>query len=354
MMHQLMARFMLHVVMKPSMALRALILLLAVLAYGTTGFLYFERPGTPDLSWTDALWYCLVTMTTVGYGDYFPKTLGGRFWVGVPLLILGIGLLGYLLSFLATALITARNKELQGMTDSSAEQHVIVIHFPGTQRLLHLMDELQQDAAIGWQASFVLVDPDLAELPEELVLRSVHFVRGDPTRDAVLHKAGIDRARHAVVLLRTDAGASADALNVAVALAIEASCPQVNTVVACADPGTEELLRKAGADRVVCADRLNALTVTQELLNPGAQDILADLLSTAGGQQLYTAPIQSAAGATVAQLRAAAAGSAHVLIGLQRDGKPLLNPDDDLVLAREDKAITIGQKRLPLLRLEGA
>jgi voltage-gated potassium channel len=346
MMQQLLGRFMLHIVLQPSMAMRALIMLLAVLAYGTTGFLYFERPGAPDLTWPDALWYCLVTMTTVGYGDYFPKTVGGRFFVGVPLLVLGIGLLGYLLSFVATTLITARNKETQGMNPSSAQEHVIVIHYPGPSRMIRLIDELLRDASIGPQTRIVLVDPDLPELPAELILRHVHYVRGDPARDETLLKAGLDRARHAVVLLRQNAGPAADALNVAVTLAIEARCEQVNTVVECIEPGTEELLRKAGADRIVCAARLDALTVTQELLNPGAQDILADLLSTTSGQQLYTAPVRFSPGCTVVQLRSSAAAKGHVLIGLQRAGQHILNPSDQLTLAEGDKAITIGDRRL--------
>jgi voltage-gated potassium channel len=353
MIHQMLARLMLHLVLQPSMALRALILLLAVLAYGTTGFLYFERPGTPDLTWPDALWYCLVTMTTVGYGDYFPKTTGGRFLVGFPLLVLGIGLLGFLLSFVATTLITARNKETQGMNPSRAEQHVIVIHFPGTSKLLRLLDELEQDSAIGRGTRFVLVDPELAELPSELALRRVHYVRGDPTRDATLQMAGLERARHAVVLLRQGSGGSADAINVAVTLAIEARCPQVHTVVECLEPGTEELLRKAGSDRVVCIGRLDALTVTQELLNPGAQDIVADLLSTTQGQQLYVLPLAAEAGCSVAQLRSAAASQGHVLLGLQRQGKHLLNPQPSHALEAGDKAITVGPQRLQTLDLKG-
>ena len=71
------------------MGVRAVLLLAAVLLYGDDRVPYFERPGNPDLSASDALWYRLVTLTTVGYGDYFPKTPGGRYLVGVPLLVLG-------------------------------------------------------------------------------------------------------------------------------------------------------------------------------------------------------------------------------------------------------------------------
>ena len=67
-------------------------------------------------------------------------------------------------------------------------------------------------------------------------------------------------------------------------LAIEARTKHVNTVVECEDPGTEELLHKAGCDRVVCAGRFDALYMSQELLNPGVQDIVADLLSTKIGR----------------------------------------------------------------------
>jgi voltage-gated potassium channel len=346
---QVLWRFLARCVRQPNMALRAAVLLSGVLAYGTTGFLYFEKPGSPELTWTDALWYCLVTMTTVGYGDIFPKTLAGRYLVGVPLLLLGIGLLGFLLSVLATALVTARNREIQGMNTTRAEHHIVVVHYPGTAKLLRLLDELASDTAIGPHARIVLVDPDLEELPAPLVARGVHYVRGDPTRDATLQRANIDAAQHALVLLRAGAGSAADALNVAVTLAIEARAGHVNTVVECQDPGTEELLRKAGSDRVVCCGRLDALTLTQELLNPGVQDIVADLLSTGQGQQLYLTPVLTAAGHTVGQLRAAAAAAGHVLLGVDTDGGHRLNPPDTLALRDGDRAITLGSERLRTL-----
>ncbi len=351
MMQVLLQRFMRDVIVNPSMALRACLLLAAVLVYGTSGFLYFELPGNPDLTWQDALWYCLVTLTTVGYGDFFPKTAGGRFLVGVPLLVLGVGLLGFMLSVVATALITARNKELKGMNPARTRQHVLVVHHPGAPKLLRLMDELMQDPAIGPEAHFVLVDPDLDELPAELARREVHFVRGDPTRDETLQRAGIDRASHALVLLRAPGGPAADALNVAVTLAIEARTRQVNTVVECEDPGTQELLRKAGCDRVVCAGRFDALYMSQELLNPGVQDIVADLLSTGEGQQLYLTPVPGSAGAGLAALQQAAVQRGHVLLGVQRAGSNHLNPAPGFLLADGDLAITMGASRLAALDL---
>lgn len=349
MMQLLLQRFMRRVVFNPAMGLRACILLAAVLLYGTTGFLYFELPGNPDLTWQDALWYCLVTLTTVGYGDFFPKTAGGRFLVGVPLLVLGVGLLGFMLSVVATALISARNKEAKGMNTARANHHVVVVHYPGTTKLMRLMDELMQDPSIGPDARFVLVDGELAELPAELARRQVHYVRGDPTRDETLQRARIDEASHAMVLLRAPGGPTADAINVAVTLAIEARTRHVNTVVECADPGTQELLRKAGCDRIVCAGRFDALYMSQELLNPGVQDIVADLLSTAEGQQLYLTPLQAPPGTGLAALQQAVAQQGHVLMGVQRSGINHLNPGAGFALADGDKAITMGAGRLPKL-----
>lgn len=346
MMQIILRRFMRQLIVNPPMLVRAVILISVILLYGTTGFLYFELPGNPDLTWQDALWYCLVTITTVGYGDFFPKTNAGRFLVGVPMLLLGIGLLGFMLSVLATALISAKNKELKGMSEANFSKHVIIIHFPGVSKLLRLIDELGHDPAIGREARFVLIDRDLEELPPELAKRNVMYVRGDPTRDEALRRASIDTASHAIVLSRSPGDALSDALNVAVTLAIEARTKHVNTVVECVDPATEELLRKAGCDRIVCAGRFEALYVSQELLNPGVQEVVADLLSTNEGQQFYLTPVTGGGAAAFSSLQQAAAKAGHIALGVRRGGANHLNIAADFKLAAGDAAITMGEKRL--------
>lgn len=66
------------------------------------GLLTLAERSHPDASiqtFTDALWYSLVTISTVGYGDLYPVTPVGRI-LGVVFILLSIGLLAFLISFL--------------------------------------------------------------------------------------------------------------------------------------------------------------------------------------------------------------------------------------------------------------
>lgn len=74
-------------------------LLLAIVATVGTGVAVLElERGQPDALITDlpdAIWWAITTITTVGYGDEFPTTPGGRA-IGAVLMVLGIGLFGVL------------------------------------------------------------------------------------------------------------------------------------------------------------------------------------------------------------------------------------------------------------------
>ena len=56
---------------------------------------------------SDALWYSLVTMSTVGYGDQYPVTNLGRV-IGAVIIIVGVGLFGTITGFLANAFLAPR------------------------------------------------------------------------------------------------------------------------------------------------------------------------------------------------------------------------------------------------------
>ena len=72
-------------------------------------FLVLEFEGrTPDSNITtggDAIWWGIVTITTVGYGDFFPVTMLGRL-TAIFVMFAGIGIIGALASILASMLVS--------------------------------------------------------------------------------------------------------------------------------------------------------------------------------------------------------------------------------------------------------
>ncbi len=347
-MFQILQFMMKNIYRNPPEFARVLILMLAVLIYGTSGFLYFELPANPDLTWWDGFWYTIVTIATVGYGDFFPKSFGGRFLVGWPIMVFGIGLLGYALSMVAAALVTSKTKEIKGMASFNLKDHIVIFNFPGLAKVERVLEELALDPSVGRMVKVVLVDERIDELPGELQKRGVYYVKGNPARDETLGRASIDNAVHAVILTRNPSDPASDNLNVAIALAIEGRCRRVNTVVECIDPASEELLRKAGCDRIVCSSRFDANFISQELLNPGIQEVMADLLTLGNGQQIYlTSVIRDC---SFGELSSRCTAMAHIALGFTcPDGRVRLNPPADGIISAGCRLVTIGASRLEMV-----
>lgn len=345
----LMRLFRARIVRSPPAPLRIAVLLVVVLFYGATGYLYFELSVNPDLTWMDGFWYSLVTMTTVGYGDYFPKTPGGRFLIGVPLMFFGIGVLGYALSIAASALVQARSKELHGMSEHHLEDHLVIINFPNLTKVERVLSELRADRA--WKKrEVVLIDDDLQEIPPELLARDVHFVRGNPCRDETLNRANLDKASYAIVLSKRSGDPRSDDKNVAITLAIEARQHKVHTVVECVDYTTEELLRKAGCDSIVCTSRFDAHFVSHELLNPGVQEVIEELTSNLEGEQIYITKYEGKKTTSFGELGKRCRDAGHLAIGIRTDGGTArLNVTPETAVAPGDCVVTIGSARLPTL-----
>ena len=86
-----------------------------VLFIAAVGIYYFENPGQPEVfsSVFSSLWWAVVTLTTVGYGDMLPLTLGGRLFTFV-ILVVGLGLVAVPTAILSSALSQARDEESLG------------------------------------------------------------------------------------------------------------------------------------------------------------------------------------------------------------------------------------------------
>ncbi len=129
-------------ILKHHSLFRVLIAVVVTLLLGAWLVLLFEdkAKGSNIHDYPDALWWAIVTVTTVGYGDRFPVTEGGRV-VAVILMLVGIGLIGVLTATVASVFIkehTDDNKEefKKGHADLGQQLSVISDRLADVERRL--------------------------------------------------------------------------------------------------------------------------------------------------------------------------------------------------------------------------
>lgn len=95
-----------------------ILLVFLVLVVSSVFVLQFESvsPDAKIITGWDAFWYSVVTITTVGYGDYYPVTYGGRI-AAMFIMFSGVGIIGALSSILASVLVGGNEPEPEQTSD---------------------------------------------------------------------------------------------------------------------------------------------------------------------------------------------------------------------------------------------
>ena len=96
----------------------SIILLTAVLILNLEAEEQFEN-------FEDAVWWSIVTATTVGYGDKFPVTFRGRI-IAVILMMLGIGTFGAITAEFANLFIQLKRRKELGEVQANYKNHLII------------------------------------------------------------------------------------------------------------------------------------------------------------------------------------------------------------------------------------
>jgi voltage-gated potassium channel len=183
-------------------------------------------------------------MSTVGYGDYAPKTLLGRL-IGGVLILTGAGILTSYFTSIAKVSISKEQQLLKGIKEFSGTNHIIIVGW--NERSKEIIEGIHERRH---EQSIVLIDSTLQEHP--LPRTNIHFVHGKANVDAVLLKANVKGA--SLVLITTDLTQNefqTDMFSILTLLAVKGLNPNVYCLVEILTKEQKENAKRAGADALV-------------------------------------------------------------------------------------------------------
>ena len=303
-------------------------LLALVLVLGTTGYVLLGLP------WLDALYQTVITISTVGYREL--GIFSTRYEVFTILLILfgtGTGLytLGVLIDTMFEARVTGhfRRRRMRRGIDR-LKGHVILCGFGQVGEAI-----CEEMTRTGKQV--VIID---RSLPDRAGGSSdIPMVQGDATDDAVLHRAGLGRARTLVLALDSDVD------NLFVALTARSINPEIFIVARANHRAAIGKLRQAGADRVVNPHQIGGAHMAAMVAQPEVVEFL-DVVMRDGEFEVRMAHFEIAPGSQLAGRAVGEAGirrrTGATLLAIRRGETFLTNPDRQLVLEPGDIIIALG------------
>ncbi|WMC10654.1 ion transporter [Oceanimonas pelagia] len=107
-----------------STMMATMLLILVVVISGSAIAILMTEAGNPDSNIEtaeDALWWALVTISTVGYGDYYPVTTAGRI-ISSVVIFAGVSLFAGISGLVASAVLSPRTEEQQEAVESEEKE----------------------------------------------------------------------------------------------------------------------------------------------------------------------------------------------------------------------------------------
>ncbi|EFL51662.1 Ion transport 2 domain protein [Solidesulfovibrio fructosivorans JJ]] len=301
----------------------ALLLVAAMLVLATAGF-YFLELRHSGKSLFDALWWAMVTLTTVGYGDIVPGTVAGRL-IGMAIMVAGIGVMAALSANLASVLIERKNRKSQGLLPVKTAGHSLVLGYNA--QAPELLRALIASAPAGITPAVVLVatiTPEaFAELSADIGQGDrLAFCRGNPASEPTLGRASPITARAAYILSQDGlTREDADQQSLLAALTVKSMAPKLRLYAEAMLESNRKHLSRAGVDVTLIPGELAGRALGAMGEHPALWHFLEHLLGHPGERPMHARNLTAEEkGLPWSQLvgRALAAGSGELPVAVFR------------------------------------
>lgn len=249
---------------------------------------YFEAKNPEALirSVWDGIWWGIVTITTVGYGDKYPLTWAGKL-MGVVIMGSGVILTIIISGTIASVLVERKMKEGRGLQKVNMTDHIIICGWNQSgNRILNDIQALTNKTKE--KIDIALINELETEVFNELQftystkLLTIDVVRGNYTQEQVLDKANIRKAK-AVMILADQSGENtlqnADERSVLAAYTITNLNPGARTSVELINPQNEQHLKRTNVDSIIINGEYNSFLMVNAVLYPGVPQAVKEIMN---------------------------------------------------------------------------
>jgi voltage-gated potassium channel len=276
---------------------------------------------TEHLGFGTALYWAVVTATTVGYGDVTPKTTAGHV-VAIAVILTTIPLFASAFAIFAGAVAGAHLRRLLGVAERDTTDREVLI-FGTHPSVARIAEELLR----AGREVVVVAEVDRNALPER-----VRFLAGDPTSEQMVRRSQPERAAHLLVT------GSSDADVLVTALLVRRVAPHVPTLAVAHSANVSAALRELRISTTISPDELFAHTLAKSLEAPHAGELLLRLVDP-DGFQLKELPVEeTSVGRRLSELRGERAG---LVLGAVQGERVVFEVDRDPVLASGDRLLVL-------------
>ena len=303
---------------------------------GAVAITWFE----PNVQFYDGLWWSVVTLTTVGYGDISPASLGGRLIASV-LMFFGAGLVAVFSATIAGTMVARKMNEERGMTSYNFKDHIILCEW--NHRAWVIFNEFRSDPQTEGAPIVVIADLERKPVNEE----NLFFIQGSVT-DETLQRANLAKARTAVILGDDKLDPTTrDAKVILITLTVESLNPAVYTIVEIVDEANIRHCERANADEIIVTSELNSSLIARTALNHGISKVVSEIVRTGQGNDLHKVKVPDfAVGRPFVEIFAELKEKHQcIVLAVQQEDKVISNPPNDLLLKREDYLMLISPKK---------
>lgn len=250
------------------------LLVIAALAvyFGLVSLLAWVESGASDAnieSVVQGMWFSVVTLTTVGYGDYYPVTPAGRV-IGAAFILASLGLVGYFVGRITEHIQNFRERRRMGLQGTEFRDHVVIIGWDAFARLV-----TQQMLHTRTRVAVVTDQRDQLDLiHEEYSPEQVFVLFAALDNVEILDKVNLDTAH----LVFVNAGSDTDRL--IRVLNIRGRYPDARFLVVLESPELRVTFENAGVNHILSKTEVTAKLTASHIFEADVAAFENDLITT--------------------------------------------------------------------------